>query len=149
MENTTPAMQTNEITEETALLQAEQQDEVIEEYDDDAELQARILELQLQMEAQWEAAGRMSAQEEEYARQAQEEQLYRESAQEVIDSYQARRKLLTASPIRSWRDTMYDDYCPPELSFWDKYGDRIITGLCMLVSFSIQIFLIIYYFIHR
>ena len=110
----------------------------------DADIQARILEMQLKLEAEYEASDRLSAEEAELARQEQEELLCREQAKEVIDAYQARRNLIASSSVRGWRDSMYDDIVPYKESFWSKWGDRLYFGLLTLFCTSSLISAVIY-----
>jgi len=118
--------------------------EPITEEPEDEELRARMLELQLQLEAELEASGRLSAEDAEALRQEEEERLSLACAREVIQDYNARRRVLSSAAIRNWRDGLYDDYTPPVESFWDRYGNTILTVLFFLLSLSMVVFLIHY-----
>ncbi len=110
----------------------------------DADIQARIIELQLQYEAEWEANERMTAEDEEYSRQDEEARLCREQAMEVIRNRKARQTLLTSGSIRSWRDSMYDNFVPRKETFWEKWGNRALIVFYALLSLGFVISTIIY-----
>ena len=110
----------------------------------DADIQARIIELQLQYEAEWEANEHMTAEDEEYSRQDEEARLCREQAIEVIRSRKARQTLLTSGSIRGWRDSMYDNFVPRAETFWEKWGNRALIVFYALLSLGFVISTIIY-----